>query len=122
MEGKLKLLFLSAAAALSLTATAAFAGPEANINRCWGELAAHMGQNGIMGKHSSSHGFFTPDPGEGGRRGVGNVSKEEHGPLPEGGQGHHAIEVGHLLGADFLKRLGLPEGDVDAIDCSVAPD
>lgn len=120
MEGKLKRLFISAAAALSFTATAAFAGPGAKINRCWGELAAHMGQNGIMGKHSSSHGFFTPDPGEGGRRGVGNVSKEDHGPLSEGGQGQHAIEVGHLLGAPFFAHL--PEGQIEPMDCSIAPD
>lgn len=122
MEGKLKRVLLSAAAVFAFTTTSALAAPEAKINRCWGELAAHMGQNGVMGKHSSAHGFFTPDPGEGGRRGVGNVSKEEHGPLSEGGQGLHAIEVGHLLGAPFLKRLGLPEGDVEPIDCSVAPD
>lgn len=113
-------LLIGTAAALSLAAAAALAAPEAKLNRCWGELAAHMGQHGIMGKHSSAHGFFTPDPGEGGRRGVGNVSKEDHGPLSEGGQGLHAIEVGHLLGAPFFSHL--PEGQIPPKECSIAPD
>lgn len=116
----MKQLFITASAALALSAAAASASPEATLNRCWGELAAYMGENGIMGQHSSAHGFFTPDPGEGGRKGVGNVTKEEHSDPSEGGQGEHAIVVGALLGAPFL--AGLPEGSVPPAECSIAPD
>lgn len=93
-------------------------GDDATLNHCWGQLASHLGKNGIMGLHSSAHGAFTPNPGDGGRKGVGNVSKEEHGDLSAGGQGIHAISVGSLLGASFT--AGLPEGSIDPIDCTAS--
>lgn len=76
-------------------AGAAYAAPEAKLNHCWGQITKQfqaVGEPGL-GDHASSHSPFTPDPGEGGRRGVGNVSKEDHGALSEGGQGTHAIAV-----------------------------
>ncbi len=81
-------------------AGAAYAAPEAKLNRCWGQVTKEFqafGEPG-MGDHASAHSPFTPDPGEGGRRGVGNVSKEDHGDplvngLGDGAQGKHAIAV-----------------------------
>jgi hypothetical protein len=67
----------------------------ATLNKCWGKVTKEfqaVGEPG-MGDHASAHSPFTPDPGEGGRRGVGNVSKEDHGALSDGGQGMHAIAV-----------------------------
>jgi hypothetical protein len=81
-------------AGLSAAGTA-YAAPEAKLNHCWGQVTKEfqaVGEPG-MGDHASSHSPFTPDPGEGGRRGVGNVSKEDHGDLSDGGQGMHAIAV-----------------------------
>ena len=71
-------------------AGAVYAAPEAKLNHCWGQVTKQFAP---LGPHASAHSPFTPDPGEGGRRGVGNVSKEDHGPLSEGGQGQHAIAV-----------------------------
>lgn len=68
----------------------AHAAPEAKLNRCWGQVTKEFAP---LGEHASALSPFTPDPGEGGRRGVGNVSKEDHGALSEGGQGMHAIAV-----------------------------
>lgn len=73
----------------------ASAASDATLNKCWGQVTKEFqafGEPG-MGEHASAHSPFTPDPGEGGRRGVGNVTKEEHGALSEGGQGMHAINV-----------------------------
>ena len=60
----------------------------AQINQAWGQIIAHMGQEGIMGDHSSSHGAFTPDPflpdgtvdphtSDPSRDGVGNASEDD---------------------------------------------
>ena len=78
----------------------AYAADDATLNHCWGQITKEFqafGEPG-MGDHASAHSPFTPDPGEGGRRGVGNVSKEEHGDplvngLGDGAQGKHAIAV-----------------------------
>ena len=79
---------------------AAYAADDATLNHCWGQITKEFqafGEPG-MGDHASAHSNFTPDPGEGGRRGVGNVSKEDHGDpevngLGDGAQGAHAIDV-----------------------------
>jgi hypothetical protein len=70
----------------------------ATDNHCWGDITsdfAHI-EAGIIGQHSRAH-----DPifrGENQPRdGVGNVSKEQDGPLSEGGQGAHAERVGEQL-------------------------
>jgi hypothetical protein len=81
-------------AGLSAAGTA-YAAPEAKLNHCWGQVTKEFqafGEPGL-GEHANAASPFTPDPGEGGRRGVGNVSKEEHGDLSDGGQGMHAIAV-----------------------------
>jgi hypothetical protein len=85
----------------------------AQLNQMWGSIASQVGQSGIMGEHSSSHGFFTPDPGEGGRQGVGNLSKTDEdflnpdptldgNPLSEGSQGLHGLFQGVRLGDPTL--------------------
>ena len=86
---------------------------DANLNQFWGDIVSQMGQSGIMGGHSSSHGAFTPDPGEGGRDGVGNSTMDNPNFLPdgaiagtgdvlaEGGQGFHAVVQGVRLGSDL---------------------
>ena len=82
------------AAALGV-AGVAYAADDATLNHCWGQVTKEFqafGEPGL-GEHASAASPFTPDPGEGGRRGVGNVSKEDHAPLSEGGQGVHAIAV-----------------------------
>jgi hypothetical protein len=90
------LLMLSATLVLGagLSATgASYAADDATLNRCWGQITKEfqaLGEPGL-GEHASSPPGF--EPGEGGRRGVGNVSKEDHGALSEGGQGLHAIAV-----------------------------
>jgi hypothetical protein len=75
-------------------------------NRDWGQTTKDFtrvddGQPGI-GDHSRDPPGF--EPGEGGRRGVGNVSKEDFGPLSEGGQGAHARSVGGQLGISPAPR------------------
>lgn len=80
-------------------AGAADAAPEAKLNKCWGQVTKEFAP---LGDHASAHSPFTPtptalggedEPAELGRRGVGNVSKEDHGDLSDGGQGMHAIAV-----------------------------
>jgi hypothetical protein len=84
-------------------AGAAYAAPDAKLNHCWGQVTKEFqafNEPG-MGDHASAHSFVTPTPtalgGDDepplGRRGVGNVSKEEHDDLSDGGQGKHAIAV-----------------------------
>jgi hypothetical protein len=86
-------------------AGAAYAADDATSNQCWGQTTEEFaqvedGQPGI-GEHSQDPPGF--EPGEGGREGVGNVSKDDHGDLSEGGQGTHAVVVG--------AQMGLPECD-----------
>lgn len=71
------------------------AADDATMNRCWGQTTKQFAALGGethpgLGEHASDPPGFTP--GDGGRRGVGNVSKD-HGELSEGGQGMHAIAV-----------------------------
>jgi hypothetical protein len=84
----------------------------AQLNQMWGSIASQVGQSGIMGEHSSEAGAFTPDAGEGGRTGVGNLSKTdedflnpdpdlEGNPLSEGSQGLHGLFQGVRLGGDL---------------------
>jgi hypothetical protein len=86
----------------------------AQLNSLWGSTVSTLGSLGIMGEHSSSHGTFTPDPGTGGRTGVGNLSKDDpdfHNPvgegnnLSQGGSGLHGIYQSVRLG-----EPGLPPG------------
>lgn len=95
----------------------------AQLNQFWGDIASQLGSLGVMGEHSSSHGVFTPDPGDGGRQGVGNVSKTDlrflnpdelgENNLANGGQGLHAVFQALRLGA-----AGLPP---DAVEAQIGP-
>ena len=106
---------LLAISVLVLGSSAALAQDDATLNACWGDIASQVARSGIMGQHSSSHGLFTPDPGEGGRTGVGNVSKN-FGDLSSGAQGTHAIVNGGRLGADSLPP-DIPEANVGPFEC-----
>lgn len=103
------------ATAFSLLSLPAFAQDDATLNHCWGDIASQVAQSGIMGEHSSAAGTFTPDPGDGGRTGVGNVSKN-FGDLSDGSQGTHAIVNGGRLGADSLPD-DIPESTVGPFFC-----
>src|SRR5918994_4295700 len=93
----------------------------AQINQAWGQIIAHMGQEGIMGEHSSSHGAFTPNSGDGGRDGVGNSSNDNpRFDNPEsdavnvsvGGNGIHgvfqALRFGDPFPGDIVEETILP--------------
>ena len=109
----------------------AYADPTnpATGNRDWGQTTKQMtrvddGKPGI-GEHASSPPGFRDADGkpraseiggqEGGRRGVGNVSKEdfddpnlEGNPLSGGAQGEHARVVGEQMGVSPDPRPGQP--------------
>jgi hypothetical protein len=99
-----------------------------NLNRFWGQTIKEMAGAGIMGEHSSSHGVFTPDPGEGGRVGVGNSSKDDprfqldfddpsvvnNNGNGGGSQGGHAIFQAQRFGDPNLPP-GAIEGTIDPI-------
>jgi hypothetical protein len=96
-----KMLFATVALSAGLSGTGVVhAADDATLNHCWGQVTKEfqaVGDPGL-GDHASSHSPFTPDPGEGGRRGVGNVSKEDFGgdltgANGDGAQGEHAIAV-----------------------------
>lgn len=95
----------------------------AQLNQMWGSIASQMGGSGIMGEHSSSHGTFTPDPGDGGRQGVGNLSKDDvrfDNPLTDGGP--NVSDGGQGLHAVFqASRLGDPNLPPGAIEATVGP-
>ena len=109
----------------------------AKLNALWGDIASQMGQLGVMGKHSSSHGTFTPDPGEGGRTGVGNLSKDDprfqigdsaDTPGNAGTNGTHAISQAVLLGNPNLplsveRDIGplFPDGNHPGITITFTP-
>jgi hypothetical protein len=86
-------------AGLSATG-AAYAADDATFNQCWGQTTKEFAALGGpthpgLGEHASDPPGFTP--GEGGRLGVGNVSKTDPrfgGELSEGAQGDHAVFVG----------------------------
>jgi hypothetical protein len=89
---------------------AAHAADDATLNQCWGETTKQFaqvddGQSGI-GEHSSAPPGF--EPGAGGRQGVGNVSKEDHGDLSAGGQGIHANAVGPQMGLETCDGPDVP--------------
>jgi hypothetical protein len=90
----------------------------AMLNSFWGSVFSQMAQAGIAGEHSSSHGVFTPDPGDGGRQGVGNSSKNDprfdspFGELGGGEQGLHALFQGLRLGDPASLPPGSVEGTV----------
>ena len=106
---------LAAASVMTILAVPAYAQDDATLNHCWGDIASQVGQSGIMGEHSSAAGTFTPDPGDGGRTGVGNVSKN-FGDLSAGSQGTHAIVNGGRIGADSLPD-DIPEAGVGPFFC-----
>jgi hypothetical protein len=91
-------LFTCAVLAVSFSAQAQ---DSATNNRCWGDVTSDFAQleTGLIGRHSRAHDpVFRPEQQP--RRGVGNVSKEDFGPLSEGGQGEHAEDVGERLGIE----------------------
>ena len=94
----------------------------ANLNSFWGGIAHQLGNAGVMGDHSSSHGTFTPNPGDGGRQGVGNLSKtdprfdnsaSDGNNMADGGQGFHAVFQ--------AARLGDPNLPPGAVEATVGP-
>jgi hypothetical protein len=116
-----KLLFAATLLSVSLVSTWGRAQDNpATLNRCWGDIVSQIGRLGAMGEHSSSHGLFTPDPGDGGRRGVGNVTQEDFGALKDGGQGTHAITNGALLGSDFIPDDAI-ESQIGPLECEHLP-
>lgn len=92
---------------------------DAQLNQMWGNIASQFGQSGTMGEHTSEAGVFTPDAGEGGRAGVGNLSNddvrfdnpdaESQTNLADGGNGLHAVFQAARLGDP-----NLPDGAVEA--------
>ncbi len=93
MTSPTKMLFAAVALGAGLSATGVvYAADDATLNRCWGQATKQfqaVGEPGL-GEHASRPPGF--EPGEGGRRGVGNVSKD-FGSLSGGAQGMHAIAV-----------------------------
>jgi hypothetical protein len=87
-------LFTCAVLAVSFSAQAQDSGT-ATDNHCWGDIASDVGQLGLMGEHARRNSTMRPEQQP--REGVGNVSKEKYGPLSEGGQGDHAIDVGSQI-------------------------
>jgi hypothetical protein len=77
------MLFAAVALGAGLSATGvAYAQDAATGNKCWGLATKEFAP---LGGHASSQ----DEP----REGVGNVTKEDHGDLSEGGQGVHAANV-----------------------------
>jgi hypothetical protein len=79
----MKMLFAAVALGSCLSATGVvYAADDATGNKCWGLATKEFAP---LGGHASSQ----DEP----RQGVGNVTKEDHGDLSEGGQGVHAANV-----------------------------
>lgn len=96
----------------------------AQLNQLWGQIIAELGDLGVMGEHSSAAGAFTPDPGDGGRAGAGNVSMDNlrfqfpdgdltDNNLADGGQGLHAVFQ--------AARLGDPNLPPEIIEATIGP-
>jgi len=87
-----------------------YAADNATLNQCWGETTKAFAQvedgHPGLGEHAKSPPGF--EPGAGGREGVGNVSKDQHGALSDGGQGTHAIMVGAQMGLPPCDGPDLP--------------
>jgi hypothetical protein len=91
-------LFTCVVLAASFSAQAQDTGT-ATDNHCWGDISSDFAQLGLMGEHSRRNSTMRPEQQP--RKGVGNVSKDDHGPLSEGGQGDHAVEVGGQIPEEF---------------------
>jgi hypothetical protein len=97
----------------------------AQLNQFWGSVNSQLAQTGIHGEHTSAAGAFTPDPGDGGRAGVGNLSKTDEDFInpqgshnvntADGGNGLHAAYNGSLLGHPELLPPGVVEATIDPI-------
>jgi hypothetical protein len=107
--------------------TFTFVNP-AQINQAWGSVSSQIGQTGDMGEHSSEAGTFTPDAGDGGRAGVGNVSTSDEDFVPvgdadgevslaDGANGLHSTYNGALLGSEEIEEIapGSLEAEMDPI-------
>ena len=110
MTSPTKMLFAAVALGAGLSGTGVvYAANDANFNKCWGQTTKQFAQVSDsqpgIGEHSSNPPGI--DPGEG-RRGVGNVSKEDFGPLSAGGQGLHANTVGMQMGVDSCEGAPVP--------------
>lgn len=98
----------------------------ATLNQMWGQVLSEMGQAGIVGEHTSEAGAFTPNAGDGGRTGVGNLSEDNANfqmtfsdgatsdGLSSGSQGGHAVFQSMLFGSDFLPPE-IVEAQIDPI-------
>jgi hypothetical protein len=142
MTGSFRTLSTAGACALVLgLATTAWSAPPQDPstggqeNKCWGETASGLAKldgldgtnGGGMGQHSRSTqaantngGFASDDNGfgitfnvDGGREGVGNVSKGgPHNVHPgDGGNGVHAANNGQVFAAQLDPVTGLEAGD-----------
>jgi len=126
MRRGLKMLSTGLVITFALGTTGVVYAAEASTNQCWGDIASQLAQRGQMGQHSSSHSVFTPNPGEGGREGVGNQSRLlaeqgriETGEPGQGGNGLHAIANGALVG--FIDPVTGGPGSGDPILCDGTP-
>ena len=89
----------------------------AMLNALWGVAASNLATQGIMGEHSSRPASSRPNAGDGGRQGVGNVSKDDPNFLNPEGVGNNLADGGQGLHGLFQSlRLGpgLPPGAVEA--------
>jgi hypothetical protein len=94
----------------------------AQINQIWGDMASNLGNAGVMGEHTSSHGVFTPDPGDGGRQGVGNVSRSDPDFVPVGQTSTDQAHGANGLHATYnAALLGGPEVPPGAVEATVGP-
>src|SRR5215204_5491865 len=104
--------------------TFTFVNP-AQINQAWGNIASQLGELGVMGEHSSAAGVFTPNPGDGGRQGVGNVSQDDLRFLPDGaeaGTGDALANGAQGFHAVFqAARLGDPHLPGDSVEETIGP-
>jgi hypothetical protein len=149
MSIKTKLFSASLALAAGIAMTAAAqAAPQ--DNQCWGQIASGLAKydspnvtddmkGGGMGMHSRSteaankNGGFASDKNafgikfnvDGGRQGVGNVSKgAPHNTDPgDGGNGQHAVNNGEVLAPVLDPVTGTRmNGAGEPIDCSLDVD
>jgi hypothetical protein len=101
VKSPIKVLFATVGLCASLGATGVvYAADDATLNHCWGQITKEFAALGGeehpgLGEHASDPPGF--NPGDGGRQGVGNVSKSDPDfggvKLSEGAQGVHAIAV-----------------------------
>jgi hypothetical protein len=110
VNGSAKTLFAVVVLGVCLGARGvAYASPDATFNSCWGQSVKAFAAltPGIIGQHSRASSGVTPDPGDGGRQGVGNVSKNtQTPPATNNGDGEQGVHANNNLAG-----VGLPACD-----------